>query len=131
LFSIRNITGRQSYRLSNGTPVTVNYSRGGTNMREATNGVGIAMNIVNASHSNLTNQMIVHLRGNSTKGRMTFFGTYQHGITNTTLANAHNFTFTGITQAGRTVMGGTISMPTDNANRFDRMGGVCGSFTRV
>lgn len=128
MFTITDITGKQSCKNSSGESLVVNYSRTGTNTKESTNGAAIGMNIMDDCTSNITNKMIISLKSTGTKGTFNYYGTYQHGTTNTTLADTHNITFTTVLNGG-VLMGGTVVMPSSTAAKFDKMNGVFSSYS--
>lgn len=108
--------GDQTYFI-NGQYNKIEYSWNGTNIKRFNNGYGISMNLVNNSglqslHCSTWADMYV----NSNHGSL--FGSYQHAVTNLSLANSKNYTL------GSGGLGGVFIYPLNISQKYDGMGGT-------
>lgn len=108
--------GQQSYHI-NGQYNVIDYSWNGTNIKRFDNGYGISMNLVNNTglqslHCTTWADMYV----NSNHGSL--FGSYQHAVTNLTLANSKNYTL------GGSGLGNVFIYPINISQKYDGMGGT-------
>ena len=109
------ITGTQTYWTSSSGYDMVDYSENGTNIVKKTNGFGISMNLVDAaSYFECDIQAVI----DSTSKYATVYGSYQHAMTNVTLAQsqAYNISHNGY--------GKVINFSTSVQDYYDGMQGV-------
>ena len=107
--------GTQAYIYRNDDVGYVNYSNNGTNMKKASNGFGISMNLVDAAH---TYECSITARVRATTEWAEVYGSYQHAATNVTLAQSQAYT---ISHNG---YGKVINFATAVQNHYDGMQGV-------
>ena len=107
--------GTQAYIYRNDDVGYVNYSNNGTNMKKASNGFGISMNLVDAAH---TYECFITARVRATTEWAEVYGSYQHAATNVTLAQSQAYT---ISHNG---YGKVINFATAVQNHYDGMQGV-------
>ncbi len=121
-FNFRNGSqiGRQIYKDSSGTYHTINYAWNGTNIKKFSNGFGISMNIVNSTITEL--QLIIDADVSPTITHPDIFASYQHAVTNLSLADSQNYTLSG---AG---LGSVFSYPYNISTKYDGMSGVSLSY---
>lgn len=108
-------TGEQMYR-TNGNFKSVYYSWNGTNIKRFDNGFGISMNLVDNSINYLQLDIAADIRSTTTHPEV--FGSYQHAVTNISLANSKNYTL------GGTGLGGVFVFPSSLTTKFDQMAGL-------
>lgn len=106
--------GSQVYK-KNGTYQAVDYSYNGTNMKLASNGFGISMNLVDGAtdYENYLSAVVT-----STSTWATIYGSYQHAAAKVTLAQSQSYT---ISHNG---YGEVINFATGIQNTYDGMQGV-------
>ncbi len=107
--------GTQAYIYKNGDVGYVDYSYNGTNMKIASNGFGISMNLVDAAN---TYECFITARVRATTEWAEVYGSYQHAATNVTLAQSQAYT---ISHNG---YGEVINFATAVQNHYDGMQGV-------
>ena len=107
--------GTQGYIYKNGTTGYIDYSYNGTNMKRASNGFGISMNLLDAAHRY---ECFITARVRATTEWAEVFGSYQHAATNVTLAQSQAYT---ISHNG---YGEVINFATAVQNHYDGMQGV-------
>lgn len=110
-----SISGTQAYWTSANGYDMVEYSENGTNIVKKTNGFGISMNLVDAaSYFECDIQAVIQ----STSKYATVYGSYQHAMTNVTLAQsqAYNISHNGY--------GKVINFSTSVQDYYDGMQGV-------
>lgn len=107
--------GEQTYTL-NGEYQTIYYKWNGTNIKRFDNGFGISMNIVNSNIGFL--QLTVECDVTPTIAHPTLFGSYQHAVSNTTLAQSQNYTLGG---GG---LGDVFIYPYSISQKYDGMSGT-------
>jgi len=107
--------GQQIYIL-NGEYSYIDYAWNGTNIQRHDNGFGISMNIVNSNITAL--QVTVDCDIKATTSHPAVFASYQHAVTDVSLATSQNYTLGG---AG---LGGVFVFPSNIALKYDGMGGV-------
>lgn len=109
-------SGTQIYwTSSSGTYQVVNYSANGTNIKKASNGFGISMNLVDdASYFECDLDALVV----ATSKYATVYGSYQHAVRDMTLAQSQSYS---ISHNG---LGKVINFYPDVEPYYDRMGGV-------
>lgn len=105
-------SGHQIY-----TGGSVYYSYGGTNMKLASNGFGISMNLVNSTSINSL-QCFISVNAAKTNSTSTIYGAYEHAKSNVTLAQSKDYT---ISSGG---MGHVINFSSSVWNYYDNMNGV-------
>lgn len=112
--------GNQVYCIDSDNCPFIEYMHDGKNTKKASNGVGISMNLADEGTSNYECYLWVTL---NTSGRGTFkyYTTYQHAVSNITLATAQNYTFGD-------GLGGVLNYPSTIQNKFDNMKGLSVSF---
>lgn len=106
--------GTQVYKIGSNYE-TVIYHPDGTNIKKASNGFGISMNLVDNStyfECDIEADVI------ATTKYATVYGTYQHAVRNMTLAQSQNYT---ISHNG---LGGVVNFASGVVQYYDRMGGV-------
>lgn len=96
------------------------YSYNGTNMKNDTGGISISQDIVNSVSSSLSNELWVYGYFNTNLQQLT--ASYQHAVTNISLATSKNFYFSG------NGMGRVFYWNTSWSN-WDNMQGVCANIT--
>ncbi len=106
--------GTQVY-WKNGTYDYVDYSANGTNIRKDGTGFGISMNLVDGA-SYFETDISANVITTSTNA--VAYGTYQHAVTNVTLAQSQAYT---ISHNG---LGGVLNFATSVHNLYDGMAGV-------
>lgn len=106
--------GTQIYK-KNGSYQAVDYSYNGTNMKLASNGFGISMNLVDGAtdYENYLSAVVT-----STSTWATIYGSYQHAAAKVTLAQSQSYT---ISHNG---YGEVINFATGIQNTYDGMQGV-------
>lgn len=107
--------GLQQYTL-NGSNKYVAYSWNGTNIKKASNGFGISMNIVNSTVSYL--QSTISARATKGSSTRAVYGTYVHATTDVSLATSQSYT---ISSSG---LGYVLNFPYNIMQKYDNMGGV-------
>jgi hypothetical protein len=108
--------GEQAYTV-NGQYNRIQYSWNGTNIKKFNNGYGISMNIVNNSNlQSLRCSTWADMYVTSNHGSL--FGSYQHAVTNLTLANSKNYTL------GSAGLGGVFIYPLNISQKYDGMAGT-------
>lgn len=107
--------GKQIY-VKNGNYETIDYAWNGTNIKRADNGFGISMNIVDDSITFL--QAIVDCDVTPTITHPSVFGSYQHAVSKTTLADSQNYTL------GVAGLGSVFVYPYSISQKYDGMSGV-------
>ena len=107
--------GTQGYIYKNGTTGYIDYSYNGTNMKRASNGFGISMNLLDAAHRY---ECFITARVRATTEWAEVYGSYQHAATNVTLAQSQAYT---ISHNG---YGKVINFATAVQNHYDGMQGV-------
>ena len=107
-------SGEQLYT-TNGLTNSVVYSYQGTNMVLSSNGFGISMNLVDAA-SGFTCEIEAIVQ--ATTRWATVYGSYQHAVSNVTLAQSKSYT---ISQNG---FGEVVNFATGIQNTYDGMKGV-------
>jgi hypothetical protein len=119
-FDVRNgsQTGDQIYVL-NGTYNDIQYAWNGTNIQKFNNGFGISMNIVNSDIDAL--QLIAECDVEPTMNHPDIHGSYQHAISNVTLAQSQNYTLGG-------GLGGVFVYPYNISQKYDGMSGLTLTF---
>ncbi len=106
--------GTQMY-WKNGSYDIVNYSWNGTNIRKTDNGFGISMNLVDGAsyfETDISADVI------STSQNAVAYGTYQHAVTDVSLAQSQGYT---ISHNG---LGDVLNFATSVEPYYDRMAGV-------
>lgn len=107
--------GEQVYVLD-GNYTVIYYDWDGTNIKKADNGFGISMNIVNSDIQAL--QLSVECDVSPTTTTPEIFGSYQHAVSNVSLANSQNYTLGG---GG---LGDVFIYPYSISQKYDGMSGV-------
>ena len=107
--------GTQGYVYKNGNIGYVEYSNNGTNMKKASNGFGISMNLVDAAD---TYECYIIATVRATTEWAEVYGSYQHAATNVTFAQSQAYT---ISHNG---YGKVINFATAVQNHYDGMQGV-------
>lgn len=107
--------GTQGYIYKNGTTGHIDYSYNGTNMKIASNGFGISMNLLDAAHRY---ECFISALVRATTEWAEVYGSYQHAATNVTLAQSQAYT---ISHNG---YGKVINFATAVQNHYDGMQGV-------
>lgn len=109
-------SGTQTYwTSSSGGYKMIDYSYNGTNIKKATNGFGISMNLLDAASyfaTDITANVV------ATSQYATVYGTYQHAVKAVTLAQSHDYT---ISHNG---LGGVFNFSTAVSRYYDGMAGV-------
>ena len=106
--------GTQTY-WKNGSYDIVNYSWNGTNIRKTDNGFGISMNLVDGAsyfETDISANVI------STSQNAVAYGTYQHAVTDVSLAQSQGYT---ISHNG---LGDVLNFASSVYNLYDGMAGV-------
>lgn len=109
-------TGTQYYKI-NGKTNWIDYHWNGTNIKKADDGFGISMNLINEENIESLN-LTIDCDVEQTLVEPTLLASYQHAITNLTLAKSQSYTFNA---AG---LGGVFEFPYDIAIRYDGMSGA-------
>lgn len=109
--------GDQSYFGTNTPVTTIEYSYNGTNMKVLSNGIGISQNLVGYTDLNyLTNRIVIE--GTTDWSNFAVWGSYQHAVSNVTLAQSKNYT---LSSSG---LGGVINFNSSVVGYYDGMQGV-------
>ena len=104
----------QGYQIYDGNEIY--YSHSSDNMKDSITGVGLSTNI----SDNVTNTLIVELAANLVvPDNVTFYGSYQHAISNVTLSQSQKYTFS------TSGMGNVFNFSNSVKNKYDNMQGVC------
>lgn len=106
--------GTQTY-WDDGAYHHISYSPNGTNIRKASNGFGISMNLVNSA-AYFETDISADIRTSSSDAIA--YGTYQHAVTDVTLSESQSYT---ISHNG---LGGVLNFATGVNGYYDRMAGV-------
>ena len=96
---------------------SVAYSYNGTNMKLASNGFGISMNLVNSTSISML-RCFIACDAAKTNSTSTIYGAYEHAKNNVTLAQSKNYS---ISSGG---MGYVINFDSSVWNYYDNMNGV-------
>lgn len=107
--------GDQIYVLD-GNYTVIDYAWNGTNIKRADNGFGISMNIVNSDIQAL--QLIIECDISPTENYPAIYGSYQHAVSNVSLADSQNYTIGG---GG---LGSVFIYPYSIVEKYDGMSGV-------
>jgi len=108
-------SGEQIYTLD-GNYTTIDYAWNGTNIKKFSNGFGISMNIVNSDITTL--QLLVECDVSPNMTSPSIYTSYQHAISDVTLAQSQNYTL------GSTGLGGVFVFPYSISQKYDGMSGV-------
>lgn len=116
-FDFRNgsQSGDQIYTL-NGVYHDITYSWNGTNINKQSNGYGISMNIVNSNITAL--QLITECDIEPTIEHPAIYASYQHAVSNLTLAQSQNYTL------GIAGLGYVFVYPYNISQKYDGMSGL-------
>lgn len=107
--------GEQIYVLD-GTYTVIDYAWNGTNIKRFDNGFGISMNIVNSDIDAL--QLTVECDVAELQSYPTVYGSYQHAVSDVSLANSQNYTLGG---GG---LGDVFIYPYSISQKYDGMSGL-------
>lgn len=107
--------GDQVYILD-GNYTMIDYAWDGTNIKRLDNGFGISMNIVNSNIQAL--QLMIECDIKATESYPTIYGSYQHAVSNISLADSQNYTLGG---GG---LGSVFIYPYSIVEKYDGMSGV-------
>ena len=124
-YNVKTAWGYQYYNTtSNANLQTINYSYKGTNMKISTanwQGIAISQDIVNNVHNTLRNELWVD-GSFASSGAIRFTASYQHAVSNITLATSHNFSFN---PSGM----GKVFNWNPSWSTWDNMAGLCKNVT--
>lgn len=123
-FSVSDIYGYQNYDAGN-QYMTLTYANGNANIKTASNGVGISMNLADDATGPHTLSLITYGTVPSL-GTVNFYHTYQHAQSNVSLANSKDYTFSA------SGLGGVLLFNSSSIqNKYDAMTGLSFTYNRT
>lgn len=122
-FTLTDYYGNQSY-IADEYYTNINYPNGVTNANEASNGVGISMNLADEADSDYVLSLVA-FGVIQPLGQVSFYHTYQHAQSNISLTNSQKYSF------GATGLGGVLKFSGSIGNTYDKMQGISYTHNRT